>query len=83
MTVNHIDGDTTNNHADNLEWISLKRNINHAFENGLIHTGIHTTIITSDGEIKHFRSMSEASKYLGYNPGYLSNIIKKAVLLDA
>ena len=83
MTVNHIDGDPTNNHADNLEWISLKGNINHGFDTGLYSNVIQTTIVTDEGIEMKFRSLSEASKYLGYSDGYLSNLIsKKAVLFD-
>ena len=33
--VNHIDGNTLNNRADNLEWCSHKYNIVHAHNNGL------------------------------------------------
>lgn len=76
LTVNHIDGDTSNNSCDNLEWTTLADNTRKGFEAGLFPQQ-HCIVIEHDGSEKHFRSYADASRYLGKSHGYVSGLLKR------
>lgn len=79
MTVNHKDGNSMNNSAENLEWISREDNIRHGFNNGLYNSIQKSVSImnASTGIVFSFDSLSNASRYLGKNSGYVQNAISK------
>lgn len=77
LTVNHIDGNPLNNAADNLEWLSREENIKKGFADGLYSAQKKVILENRNGEKVEFSSMAAASRYMGKNPGYISNRLKK------
>lgn len=65
--VNHLDGDKTNNHRDNLEWTDFSGNNYHAVNNGLRIDNIQCRLRDFyTGEIHLFNSMAQAAVFIGY-----------------
>lgn len=77
LTVNHKDGNRLNNCIENLEWLSLGDNIRHGFETGLYHSQKQTALLDNNGVKRKFRSLSQASLFLGRNVNYINTQIKR------
>lgn len=77
LTVNHIDGNPMNNCISNLEWVSLKENINKGFDNGLYPTCEACELIDDDGNIFRFRSRQECCAFLGRGTSYITNRVTR------
>lgn len=72
MTVNHINGNTLDNSAANLEWVTLSDNIKKGFETGLFSTTQKKVRLRTHNEIVCFQSYADASRFLGRSVGYVS-----------
>ena len=78
LEINHINGNSLDNRLENLELITRKENINHAFKNNLIKTSKKVAKIDKEGNfIEIYQSETIACNKNNVSQGKISRSIKR------
>lgn len=78
LTVNHIDGNPSNNTSKNLEWVTVRENVRKGFQEGLFENLCKDIALVSQiGEIHYFSSLTSANSFLGRGKNYIRDRINQ------
>ena len=89
LEVNHIDGDKSNNHPSNLEYVTSSYNKKHAYKLGLRDNSGQIAMANATkkrckvfdkltGEVHEFCSWKEAADHFGKSKSWVGDVIRKA-----
>ena len=77
LTVDHIDGDKTNDSLSNLRWLSRGDNTSESYKTVTRSHHVPVTL-TDENNIPHyFKNEYEADRFLNRSNGYIDSILRK------
>lgn len=76
LFVNHKDGDKSNNRADNLEWVTARDNVRHAYHTGLMPRKLSDTQLINIRHCKGSLPQYQIAEAFGVTPTTVSRVMR-------